>query len=190
MKLGYKIAIGIGIAGLVGVAIWKWRFIQYYALMPIRLLKDGTNESIIDKNILAPLKPTFAQFIADIEKFGWDVTITSSYRSFQQQADEYASDNRNAKPGRSMHNYGAAIDINAAQGTQVLHKDSPTQDWIDSGILDIAAKLGLEWGGGYKNYPDRVHFQSNRYSIDDLYAQAVSQFGSAEDAVGNMVTMT
>lgn len=136
----------------------------------------------------------FEKFIERVEKeTDYNVIITSGYRTFAEQQKQYEADpENNPKPGRSMHNYGLALDINAVSGTSYLRKSSSIAAWEKSGIPKIAREMGFTWGGDFKTYHDPVHFGFDRtYNVDNLYAQAISQFGDNwENIHGNQVKLS
>lgn len=69
-----------------------------------------------------------------------------------------------AKGGQSIHNYGLALDI-------VLIKDGKTASWEDNidfdkdgkadwmEVVNILKANGWEWGGDWKSFKDKPHFQ-------------------------------
>lgn len=101
----------------------------------------------------------FTLFINRVKKeLGWDVIIIMSYRSFLTQKLLHKANNKNSLPGLSAHNYGFAIDVNFIKDKIQLKKNTSTSIWEESGIIKIAEECGLRWGGYFKNYSDRVHF--------------------------------
>lgn len=130
----------------------------------------------------------FRSFISDFEasRPGFKVLITSGYRSFAKQASLKAENDNNARPGHSTHNYGLSIDINVVQGNIVIaRKDSADAVWEGLGILQIASKYGLTWGGNsFGNYKDRVHFGLDKtFNTDILLNLARIQFGNIDSNV-------
>jgi D-alanyl-D-alanine carboxypeptidase len=106
----------------------------------------------------------FSTFINDVEtETDWHVLITSGYRTDKEQAVLNDKDPRNADAGHSKHNFGKAIDVNFYKNNGLtsvwLMKQSTKKRWEDSGILKIAQKNRLKWGGNFKNYYDPVHFE-------------------------------
>jgi len=114
-------------------------------------------------NFPSPNKEIFLKFIAGINNLGWWVTTTSGYRSYDEQKRLWLANKKNAKPGNSPHNHYRAIDINPVnkKTRKQLYKKSAKQDWLDSGIPQLANSLGLKWGD-FANYVDRVHFEIPR----------------------------
>jgi hypothetical protein len=55
------------------------------------------------------------------EQTGKKLIINSAYRSQEEQANLYRTlpEGRAARPGRSMHNYGMAVDISSSQGNEL-----------------------------------------------------------------------
>lgn len=106
----------------------------------------------------------FEQFVQDIEtQTEWGVLITSTYRTTAEQELLKQKDTRNASAGHSKHNFGKAIDINLYKKSSLwgkwLIKSSSKKRWESTGILKIANKYNLDWGGNFKSYYDPVHFE-------------------------------
>ncbi len=106
----------------------------------------------------------FSTFIADIEKeTGWRVMVTSGYRNHEEQAVLHQRDSRNADAGKSKHNFGKAIDLTLYQNGWLSMtwrvKASAKNRWEKTGVLAVAQKHKLKWGGYFKNYYDPVHFE-------------------------------
>ena len=116
-----------------------------------------TNKEHLD-SLNEQKRQLFIDFLNAVQNAGWTVLITQSYRSIAYQNNLHKKDLRNAIGGLSAHNYGFAIDINCIKGDIHLKKDTPLKEWYDSGIIAIAKKHGLRWGGDFKNYYDPVHF--------------------------------
>lgn len=149
------------------------------------------------ESFIAKLHPVaqqkFRTFISEVQKrTGYRIIITSGFRSFAEQANLYAQNSKNAKPGFSFHNYGMAIDINAQNGTTWLRKASSKQSWTDSGIIDIADEMGFRWGGRFSGYADNVHFDLGKdYETASLYNLAVAQYGTnPKNILGNQINIT
>jgi LAS superfamily LD-carboxypeptidase LdcB len=106
----------------------------------------------------------FSAFADAVEsETDWHIVITSGYRTEEEQAILNENDARNADAGQSKHNFGKAIDLNFYKNKGLtgvwLMKNSSKKRWEDSGILKIAKKYRLKWGGNFRNYYDPVHFE-------------------------------
>lgn len=103
------------------------------------------------------------ELIRKSEESGIPIIITSTFRDWDTQ-DRLFSKGRttpgrkvtNARGGYSWHNFRRAFDfvpLDAHGGA----------DWNDLDKFDkvgaIGKSLGLEWGGDFKTFPDRPHFQ-------------------------------
>lgn len=114
------------------------------------------------------VKEDFINFINDAEAaLGITIRITQGLRPFAEQAALYAQgrtvfvDSKgrklgivtNAKPGQSFHQYGLAVDLAIMVDGKV--------DWnFDySKLKPFAAKYGISWGGDWKSFKDRPHFE-------------------------------
>jgi hypothetical protein len=119
----------------------------------------------INEKRVAALHPPFQAlaraFLAECEKAGHKLRVTFGHRTLEEQAKLYAQGRTapgaivtNAKPGQSAHNYAAAIDV-------VFLLDGGKIDWNGpwDKIGKIGEKLGLVWGGSFKTFVDRPHFE-------------------------------
>lgn len=69
----------------------------------------------------------------------------------------------NAKGGQSYHNYGLAIDVVEIKSGQAIWNTN----WSE--ISKIGIRNGFEWGGNFKGFIDKPHFQMTLgYSIPEL----------------------
>jgi peptidoglycan LD-endopeptidase CwlK len=103
------------------------------------------------------------RLVGEARKRGIPLVVTSGLRTMAEQARLYAQGRTedggivtNAQPGQSFHNYGLAFDVAVA----VNGKVSWDADW--KAIGDLGKKVGLEWGGDFKTFPDRPHFQDRK----------------------------
>jgi len=98
-------------------------------------------------------------------------------RTFEEQAAIYAQGRTklydstgrklgivtNAKPGQSLHNYGLAFDIvlvadgNATWDEITDFDKDGKADWME--VVQIMKNNGWEWGGDWKTFKDKPHFQ-------------------------------
>lgn len=97
---------------------------------------------------------------------GYQWIIVQGYRSIEYQNELYAQGRTkpgqivtNAMGGSSPHNYGLAVDVaplDPKNPKKVLW--SASEDvWRKMG--EIAASIGLEWGGNFTKLKDRPHVQ-------------------------------
>ena len=103
---------------------------------------------------------------------GFALRVTSGFRSFAEQDTLYAQGRTlpgnivtNARGGESLHNYGCAFDVvDRYKGYNI--------DWAKLGAL--GKSLGLEWGGDWKSFVDKPHFQiMNGYALKDFQQSKV-----------------
>ena len=129
----------------------------------------------------------FQHLIAKIEQMGYSVIPTSGYRSFQEQANLWMENKKNAMPGLSHHNYGLALDINLQKGVELWRKSTAKEEWMKTGVPQLAKALGFSWGGDYNSYHDPVHFYIP-LDTKKLLSTAYTQFGNDPSNVkGNEV---
>lgn len=150
------IAIVIVIAG----------FFIYNVFFEIRIWYINRSElndiSNVDKNSAV----IFRKFVDEIEeKTDWEVSIISGLRSKSEQIQLKRDNPQNAASNKSRHVLGRAIDINLYKRVGLrrrwLKKANSKGEWQHSGVIDIAEKYHLLWGGSYRNYHDPVHFEIN-----------------------------
>lgn len=159
----------------------KLRKTQFSVLTYVQTILDGMFEQRRIANRFQPLVGRTAKaLVAKMAELGHPIRITSTYRSDSEQAMLYAQGRTmpgnivtNAKPGESFHNYGVAFDV-------VFRKegfDAPEDLWQLLGATGKA--IGLSWGGDWKSFPDRPHFEMTlRYNLQDFQEGKVdySQF--------------
>jgi peptidoglycan LD-endopeptidase CwlK len=99
--------------------------------------------------------------VPDMGGRGVVVKIISGTRTYEEQDALYAKGRStpgprvtNARGGFSNHNFGIAWDIGLFRGGRYL-ETSPL--YRECGL--IGKRLGLEWGGDWKSFPDEPHFQ-------------------------------
>ena len=168
-----NILIGAGVS-IVTLAIWKRRTITKYVLSA----QNKAYVSLLNKDV----KGKFTKLISAINKHGYSVYITSGYRG--------GSDG-------SMHQLGCALDVNLINdktGEHITMKDNTIQEWLDTGVPQIAEKMGFRWGGRFSTYTnmygtkgDPVHFdyQFDGKDYDGLLSKGIAQYGSKEKALKN-----
>lgn len=104
------------------------------------------------------------------------IRITHGLRTFKEQDELYALGRTkpgkkvtNANAGKSIHNYGFAVDICLIIDDKIASWDT-VKDWDNDTIADwyecvkIFAKYGWNWGGNWKNFKDFPHFEKKEYN--------------------------
>jgi len=129
-----------------------------------KMLINKTWDLISDARI-ATLHPSIrakaAQFLNEAEKKGYNLRVTSAYRSINEQSDLYnkylSGGPLAAKPGESYHNFGLAFDVVETE-PYGFGEGYPQNRWTEIG--KIGKKLGFTWGGDWLGEKhDRPHFQ-------------------------------
>ena len=107
---------------------------------------------------MLPLAEAFLEAVAEADL---GVILTQTRRLPEEQAALYAQGRTkpgkvvtNAKPGESAHNHGLAFDIAFLAVDGTVTWDGP---WSKVGA--IGESVGLAWGGRWKSFPDRPHFE-------------------------------
>lgn len=100
------------------------------------------------------------KLIALCEAEGIELLVTSTLRTFEEQAKLYAMGRTapgnkvtNARPGESLHNFGCAVDV-----VPLVHGKAVWDNNMWPLIGMLGEKLGLTWGGRWK-FKDLPHFQ-------------------------------
>ena len=137
-------------------------------------LKNGSKLSQLDQKA-----KSIKDFVNDLVKLGYEISVNSCWRSMGKQADLYKKyagkrDADVAPPGGSPHNYGLGIDINIyykdKEGNKVkLGLDSSNEEWlrhIDNNAISYK-DYQLEWGG---NFPkrDAIHFDVYPITVGEM----------------------
>lgn len=102
------------------------------------------------------------KFIEECEKVDIEIILTSTYRDKERQDALYAKGRlfkgakvTNAKGGQSFHNWRVAFDV------VPMEHGKPDWDneqlWLSIG--HIGKTCGLEWGGDFRSFKDKPHFQ-------------------------------
>ena len=100
------------------------------------------------------------KLIEECKKQGYNILITSTYRSKQEQDELFAQGRTkpgkiitNAKGENSLHNYKVAFDF------CINDKQECYNPVLLEKVGQIGKTLGLEWGGDFKTFKDMPHFQ-------------------------------
>lgn len=138
-----------------------------------------------DINLLHPgLRPKADELIRQTKAVGIDIIITQTLRTKEEQDELYAQGRTkpgnivtNARYPQSLHCWGVAFDIAPVKdldgdGKLDAFYDSP--DWQKIGV--IGERLGLVWGGRWKSFPDRPHFELPGFTWGTL----LKQYGTPE----------
>jgi peptidoglycan L-alanyl-D-glutamate endopeptidase CwlK len=120
------------------------------------------------------LLPRTASKVNDLIKackaVGIDLLVTSTFRDAEAQDALYAKGRTapgakvtNVKGGDSFHQYRIAVDVVPIIGGKCIWDDLSL--WARIGT--IGTQCGLEWGGYWKSFNDKPHFQDLAgYSLD------------------------
>ena len=91
-----------------------------------------------------------------------ELRVTSTFRDYEYQTFLYAQGRTrpgsivtNAKAGQSWHNFQVALDVVPMINGKAVWDNAPL--WKDIG--EIGQECGLEWGGAWKRFIDKPHFQ-------------------------------
>lgn len=114
------------------------------------------------KDFHPEVRNNFRGFFTEVEEKyrGYSISINSIGRSFEQSETLHQENPKNAAAGYSLHNYHMAVDFNLSSrhDPRDFKKKENKKNWVDVGIVDIAQKYNIAWGGNFRNYIDNVHF--------------------------------
>jgi peptidoglycan L-alanyl-D-glutamate endopeptidase CwlK len=133
----------------------------------MRTKRTIENLGSLNKKALAKLEPFVAAAEFAMEKHGVKVEVISGLRSWAAQAALFAQGRTKpgrivtkARPGSSWHNYGLAIDLGLfSNGVYLDEVDPKRADRLYQELGAIAARMGIEWAGNWKSFPEGPHFQ-------------------------------
>jgi peptidoglycan L-alanyl-D-glutamate endopeptidase CwlK len=137
---------------------------------------------MINSRNLSDLLPRTAAkaqaFEAACKEAGMDIIFTSTYRDGESQAALYAQGRTkpgpratNADAGHSPHNFRVAFDFVPVVNGKAIWDD----DVLWNRCAAIGRALGLEWGGDFKTFPDKPHFQDlNGFTLEQ-YREGVTK---------------
>ncbi len=117
------------------------------------------------------------RFLKKAKKEGIELRVTSAYRDCDEQNRLYAKGRSapgkivtNARCGKSAHNYRVAVDVVEFVNGQPLW-ENPRWERIGQ----LGESVGLEWGGRWRSFKDRPHFQDLKgETIASLYQRFTS----------------
>ena len=125
-----------------------------------------------DLNLLHPEARKKAQALIEAaKKKGIDIIVTQTLRTKAEQEGLYAQGR--SKPGKivtncrypqSLHCWGVAFDICVIKNGKADWQDIAAYNTVGA----LGQALGLVWGGTWKNFVDRPHFELPGYSWSAL----------------------
>lgn len=121
--------------------------------------------------------------ILAIRAEGLDARVISGARTYDEQnalfrKGRYGNPGprvTNARAGRSWHNFCLAWDIGIFDGGKYLITAAP---YDQAGAVQRPA--GVEWGGNWKSFKDRPHYQAPLFATDLKSARAQFESGAAD----------
>ncbi len=123
-------------------------------------------------NLMCTVRDRFNDLTKKINESGYEVILTSSYRTSAEQKKLYNA-YKNQSGGRaaksSKHTLKIAVDLNLKKNGVLLKKSSSREEWEASGIPAIAKNMGFRWGGDFIGNYDPVHFDlGNDFTVNNL----------------------
>jgi peptidoglycan L-alanyl-D-glutamate endopeptidase CwlK len=165
----YRYVIGGAIAlAIVGIVVYiNKRKIKKLGTDVMEYTGNKVWDLISERNIekLHPkVRNKATEFINKVEKeLGIKLRVTSTLRTYAEQDKLYAQGRTtkggivtNAKGGQSNHNFGTALDVVPIVNGQADWKTT-ADTWNKIGT--VGKSLGFEWGGDWKSFVDKPHFE-------------------------------
>lgn len=157
MKDEVKWGIALSILGIGLLSIDKKPIIKYTKEKMWDLLSENKVLTLHPK-----VRDKVTEFINKAEAQGIKLRVTSAYRTHAEQTALYEQGRTkpgkivtNAKAGESSHNFGTAIDV-----VPIVNGVADwNTDW--NKIAVIGKSLGFSWGGDWKSFKDKPHFEMN-----------------------------
>lgn len=150
---------------LLGLLIVAWKALAFYGFAP-----DVPRSDKRIAGLHPDVQAAADRLVRQAADRGIDIAITSGFRSSEEQDRLYRQGREeagnivtNARGGQSYHNYGLAIDFALRDGSDIrwdMERDgngNGRSDWME--VVDLAKKLGFDWGGDWDRFPDYPHLQ-------------------------------
>ncbi len=103
------------------------------------------------------------EFMSAVKEQPLTYRIISGTRTYAEQDALFAKRPKvtNARGGQSNHNFGIAWDIGIFENGKYYAGDTKKEDkaYVDLGAFIKAKVSGLEWGGDWKSFVDKPHYQ-------------------------------
>lgn len=139
-----------------------WGKIAIWLTQRIQTLAEKVDPSPSISGLYPPFEAKIEALLIAARAHGMEVGLFEGFRSWEKQAQIFAQGRTKpgkvvtkAPPGHSWHNFGLAADVVfRAKGKWSWAESHP---WSRLGAL--GKELGLEWGGDWKRFPDRPHFE-------------------------------
>jgi UDP-N-acetylmuramoylalanine--D-glutamate ligase len=129
--------------------------------------------AVPDLELLKPKVKALAEaLVASCKKEGIKIVISRGFRSVEEQDALFAKGRTApgeiitmAKGGQSFHNYGVAFDVRPS----LAEERESTREEVYRKVGAVGKRLGLAWGGDWKEFLDLPHFEYTAgYSIEDF----------------------
>lgn len=124
------------------------------------------------------VKVRVEKFLAECDKAGIDLLVTSTYRDgesqnalFEQGRSKPGAKVTNARAGQSFHNWRVAVDVVPLRNGKPVWGTSGEDLELWMRVGKIGESVGLEWAGRWKRFREFPHFQyTGGLSLADFQA--------------------
>lgn len=140
-----------------------------------------------DISLLHPeLRDICREFISQCRAAGLTVGISQTYRTKAEQDALYAQGRTapgsivtNARYPLSPHNWGLAFDIYRNDGKGAYND---ADGWF-SRCGHVGKSLGLFWGGDFKSFRDKPHFELKKYLPNNSVSTLIQRYDRPENFI-------
>lgn len=167
-----------------------WANIAIWLAQRIKSLAEKAAPPPGMSGLYPPFEAEIDALLIAARAHGMDVGLFEGNRSWDRQAKLYAQGRTKpgkvvtqAQPGFSWHNFGLAADIVFRVNGKWSWAES--HPWAKLGAL--GKELGLEWGGDWKKFQDRPHFEWPK-KMSLASARALYQAGGIKTVWKNLTT--
>lgn len=123
------------------------------------------------------------EFLSRCQTEGLKVRITSTFRTEKEQEALYAQGRTtpgaivtNAKYPLSAHCWGLAFDF----CRNIKGREYDDHDGFFTKVGAVGKKVGLFWGGDFRTFPDKPHFEYEKYLPGSSTKKLIEQYGTPE----------
>lgn len=140
-----------------------------------------------DKSLLHPeMRALCEEFISRCRACGLIVGVSQTFRTKAEQDALYAQGRTapgsivtRARYPMSPHNWGVAFDIYRNDGKGAYND---TDGWFRR-CGQVGRELGLFWGGDFRTFTDKPHFELPKYLPGNSVKSQISKYGTPEGFV-------
>lgn len=145
----------------------------------------ATNQTHL-ASLMCMTRSNFSELVKEIEALGYEVIITSAFRSQAHQKklyEELKKEKGGRAAKRSNHGLGMAIDLNLKKDGKWWKKATSKSEWESTGVPTLAKSLGFRWGGDFATNYDPVHFDMKNRVTENKLKGELKTFSPSFDRI-------